>query len=67
MLLGVDLGSYSVKTSEKIIFLSKISETDTFVLRDDVFGKSEENKENIEKSGVDFDDDFDLFEASNLF
>ena len=30
MLLGVDLGSYSVKTSEKIIFLSKISETDNF-------------------------------------
>lgn len=43
------------------------SETDTFVLRDDVFEESEENKENIEKSGVDFDDDFDLFEDSNLF
>ena len=45
------------------------SETDTFVLRDDVLEETEEeNKEEIEKSSsVDFDDDFDLFEDSNLF
>lgn len=30
MILGVDLGSYSVKTSEKISFLSKVSEIDNF-------------------------------------
>ena len=30
MILGVDLGSFSVKTSEKITFLSKISEIDNF-------------------------------------
>lgn len=30
MILGVDLGTYSVKTSEKISFLSKISEIETF-------------------------------------
>ena len=30
MILGVDLGSFSVKTSEKVTFLSKISEIDNF-------------------------------------
>lgn len=30
MILGVDLGSYSVKTSEKVCFFSKISEIDNF-------------------------------------
>lgn len=30
MILGVDLGTYSVKTSEKISFLSKISEIEAF-------------------------------------
>ena len=30
MLLGVDLGNFSVKTSEKVTFLSKISEVDNF-------------------------------------
>ena len=45
------------------------SKTETFVLRDDVLEETEEeNKEEIEKSSsVDFDDDFDLFEDSNLF
>ena len=30
MILGVDLGNFSVKTSEKVCFLSKISEIDNF-------------------------------------
>lgn len=30
MILGVDLGTYSVKTSEKVSFLSKVSEIETF-------------------------------------
>ena len=30
MILGVDLGNFSVKTSEKVTFLSKISEVDNF-------------------------------------
>lgn len=30
MILGVDLGNYSVKTSEKISFLSKVSEIESF-------------------------------------
>ena len=30
MILGVDLGNYGVKTSERVHFLSKISEMDNF-------------------------------------
>ena len=36
MIIGVDLGNYAVKTSEKVSFLSKITQEESVVNEDEI-------------------------------